>query len=309
MNASKWDILGIGVAAVDDLFYVDHYPAPDTKMRALVEQRQGGGLTATAMVAAARLGSKAGFFGILGHDDLSNDTIRELEQQGVDCSPVIRRHGAGPYHSVVFVDEKTGSRTIVYSDAHVVQIPPQDVSTTMVAGCKLLFVDHAFPAAAIRAADIAHTCGIPVVADIETTANPGVVELMEKVDHLIVSYELAANITGTSTPEDMVQALAGPKRACAAVTQGSRGCWFSDGGQPVRHQPAFTVDVVDTTGCGDVFHGAYAASISRHTSVDDAIRIAAATAALKATQRGGRTGIPDWQTVIRFVREREVATS
>ena len=306
MRTSKWDILGIGVVTVDDLYYVDHYPASDTKMPATDEQRQGGGLTATAIVAAARLGCSAAFLGVLGEDELSQFTIRELEQQGVDCSPVIRRSEARPFHSVVIVDNSNGHRTIIYSGKGNIPTTPEDVSTELIAKSRLLFVDQIYAAAAIRAANIAHTLGVPVVADIETADDPLVVQLMDKVDHLIVSYELGAYVTGMTEADAIVKALARPQKACVAVTHGDRGCWYSEAGAAVRHLPAFKVDVVDTTGCGDVFHGAYAAAISQRRSVEDAIRLAAATAAIKATQPGGRAGIPDLATVQQFMEKHEV---
>ena len=305
MTVSKWDILGIGVVAVDDFYYVEHYPTPDTKLPARDEQRQGGGLTATAMVAAARLGCRTAFLAVLGEDEMSEFTIRELEQQGVDCSSVIRRDGARPFHSIIIVDDSNGHRTIIYTGKGVIPTAPEDISAELIANCRLLFVDHNFAAAAIRAADIAHTLGVPVVADAEAADDPLVLQLMDKVDHLIVSYELATRVTGLTAPEATVEALAHRQKACVAVTHGDRGCWYSEAGGPVHHLPAFEVEVVDTTGCGDVFHGAYAAALSRNSSVEDAIRLASATAALKATRPGGRAGIPDLVTVQQFLREHE----
>ncbi|MEJ5197917.1 MAG: PfkB family carbohydrate kinase, partial [Anaerolineae bacterium] len=86
-------------------------------------------------------------------------------------------------------------------------------------------------------------------------------------------------------------------RACCVVTAGAQGCWYAVNGGPVRHLPALRVAAVDTTGCGDVFHGAYAASLARGESNERAIQIATIAAGLKATKPGGRLGIPDWATV------------
>jgi len=81
------------------------------------------------------------------------------------------------------------------------------------------------------------------------------------------------------------------------VTAGERGCWYAERDGPVHHVPALVVPVVDTTGCGDVFHGAYAAAIARGEPAARAIAIANVAAGLKATQPGGRAGIPNWETV------------
>src|SRR5689334_21953078 len=103
-----WDVLGFGAVTVDDLIYVDHYPMPDTKVSVVDKVRQGGGLAGTALVAAARLGARAAYAGILGDDDLSRYTLDEFAREGVDCSPVLRRPGAYPIHSIIIVDHSNG---------------------------------------------------------------------------------------------------------------------------------------------------------------------------------------------------------
>ena len=99
-----WDVLGIGVVAVDDLIYVDHFPLAGTKMPIEAQRREGGGLTGTALVAASRLGAKSAYGGVLGHDALSVFSLQELAREGVDCTPMLRRDQARPVHSVVVVD-------------------------------------------------------------------------------------------------------------------------------------------------------------------------------------------------------------
>ena len=136
-----WDVLGFGIVAVDDLLYVDHYPAPDTKMPIRSKQRQGGGLTGTALVAAARLGAKAAYCGVLGDDDLSRFTIQALEREGVDCTRILRRAEARPYHSIVIVDRATGQRTILFSAEGVVRRSPDEMTDRLIVSCRVLFVD------------------------------------------------------------------------------------------------------------------------------------------------------------------------
>lgn len=299
-----WDVLGFGVVAVDDLLYVDHYPGPDSKAEVRERRRDGGGLTGTALVAASRLAAKAAFCGVLGDDEVSLWAIQSLERERVDCSPVLRRPGARPTQSVIIVDLSTGQRTIFFSRAGVTPRRAEEMTTDLIGRTRVLFVDHTVVEGGLRAIQIAHALGIPVVGDIESESAPGVAELMTQVDHLIVSVHLAARLTGGSDPAAMVRALASPQRACLAVTAGDQGCWYAERGGQVRHQPAFRVEVVDTTGCGDVFHGAYAACIAQGQSVSQAIRRASAAAALKATQPGGRAGIPNRARLERFLAER-----
>lgn len=301
--SAKWDVLGFGVVAVDDLLYVDRYPVPDTKVPVQARRREGGGLTGTALVAAARLGARAAYCGILGSDELSRFTLEAFEREGVDCSQVIHRPGAQPHHSIIIVDLSTGQRTILYSAEGVIQRNPDKVPHELIARCRVLFVDDLMGTGALRAVELARAHGIPTVGDVERENGPGVRELMTQIDHLIVGAQLAERVTGETKPERMVRALDRPGRICSVVTAGEEGCWYMEHGGPVRHFPTYTVQVVDTTGCGDVFHGAYAACLAKGADIPAAIQVATAAAALKATQPGGRTGIPSRTTVDRFIRE------
>ncbi len=298
---TRWDILGLGVVAVDDLLYVEHFPRPNTKMRIQGKERQGGGLTATALVAATRLGARTAYLAVLGDDDLSCSALEELEREGVDCSPVLCQATARPVHAVVIVDRSSGERTILYTTEGYTPVPPEYIGEELIAQCRVLFVDYTAGEGGLRAVTLAHRHAIPVVADIEQESAPAMAELIPQVDHLIVDVEMAGRATGEAQPEHMVRALAHPKRACCVVTAGERGCWYAEWGGEVHHFPAYHVNVVDTTGCGDVFHGAYAACIARGEPVARAIQVASAAAALKATRPGGRSGIPTWSAVEAFI--------
>ena len=296
----RWDILGFGAVAVDDLFYLDAFPEPGSKVQVREERREGGGLVGTALVAAARLGAAAAYAGVMGDDELSTYSLAELARAGVDCSLVQRRPDARPFHAVILVDRATGGRTILSSRAGVVSPPPALASADLIAACHVLLVDHTVASFALAAIPLARRLGVPVVADLERVT-PEVLALLPLVDHLVVGERFAAQVTGEAAPAEMVRGLLIPGRAAVVVTAGERGCWYADPGGEVRHQPALRVEVVDTTGCGDVFHGAYATMLARGEAVARAVAVATVAAGLKATQPGGRSGIPDWETVERWV--------
>ncbi|MHB1356379.1 MAG: PfkB family carbohydrate kinase [Anaerolineae bacterium] len=298
-----WDVLGLGAVAVDDLIYVPHYPAPDTKVLIICEQRQGGGLTGTALVAAARLGAHAAYFGVLGTDELSRYTISELEGEGVSCAPALIRAGAGPVHATIIVDTSSGQRTILHSHAFVQERGPQEVGEEFVARTKVLFVDYTTPRSAIRACQVARQLGIPTVGDLEGIITPETIELAGLLDHLIISLSYARRFTGLQDPQEIVQALDSDRRKCVVVTDGANGGWWYAHHGPVHHYTAYTVPVVDTTGCGDVFHGVYAACLARGESVPRTIQLASAAAAIKATRAGGRSGCPTRAELTGFVSE------
>lgn len=299
----RWDILGIGAVAVDDLIYLDGFPAPEAKMVITEETRQGGGLAGTALVAAARLGVRVAYVGVLGEDQLSRYTLAQLEVEGVDCSLVRRSPSARPYHCTILVDRHTGGRTILVSKAGVIPPDSEDLSPVLIGAARMLFLDSTVMLPGLRAAMVANHLGVPVVADLERTGE-GLPELLAHVDHLIVGTRFAEQVVGASHPAEMVRRLTHPGQAACVVTAGAEGCWYlmKNEGE-VHHQPACRVPVVDTTGCGDVFHGAYAAAVVRGCCIASAIEIATVAAALKATQPGGRRGIPNWTAIERYMKE------
>jgi sulfofructose kinase len=294
-------VLGIGAVAIDDLVFVERYPEPNTKVAVQALQRQGGGLTGTAVVAAARLGARSAYCGVLGFDELSQFALCEFGKEGVDCSLVSRREGARPVHSVVIVIRPSGQRTVLCSHDSVVAATSEDITEGLIRRCRVLLVDNSVGEGGRKAAALARGLGVPVVADFEPDAGPAAPDLMDLVDHLIVGMEFARLSTGECDPAHMVQALASPSRVACVVTAGELGCWYSERGGGTHHVPAFSVPVVDTTGCGDVFHGAYAAGVARGESVPHALRFASAAAALKATRPGGRAGIPDREAVAQLL--------
>ena len=295
------DILGLGAVAVDDLLYAESYPPPDGKTRVARLERHCGGLAGTALVAAARLGARCAYAGVMGNDELSAVALAGLEREGIDVSAVERKPSSGPVHSYIVVDQQRGTRNIFSYEPRIVgaslRTPP-----ALIVSCRVLLVDHLGVPGMIRAARLARRAGIPVVADIESDRHPQIHQLLALADHLIVSQGFAGLLTGTRSPEKAVCKLARPDRQVAAVTCGDQGCWYlARGWSRPGHQPAFKVKAVDTTGCGDVFHGAYAFALARGMALEERIRFAAATAALKATQPGGQAGIPSLRAVRRYL--------
>lgn len=294
----KYDVLGLGAVTVDDFLRVDEFPRPDGKTRIRSWRRAGGGLAGTALVAAARLGVRAAYCGQLGEDELSKYTLSELEREGVDCTPVVYRAEARPIHSVIILTPQSSQRSILFSDEGVIEPESKHLDAQLIASTEVLFVDHTVPEAAIHAGRLACSMKIPVVADVESGSMLLMEDFLGVVDHLIVNQEIAQALTGYSSPAESAAALQRARgHAAVVVTAGEQGAWFCSAGEGVKHQPALKVEVVDTTGCGDVFHGAYAACLSWGGSIVEAVQVATIAAGLKATQPGGRQGIPNRETV------------
>jgi len=300
---ADYDVLGLGCTAIDDLLYVSAYPAADEKMQVRRRERQCGGLTATAMVAAARLGSRCTFAGVLGDDELSRFVLERFRQEGIETRYVRCRPEARPVHATIIVDQSQNTRTILYDVQGASGAEPDWPADEVILAARVVLVDHFGLEGMIRAARLARGAGIGVVADLENDEHPRFAELLALVDHPILSRDFAAKVTGRSDPAAAARALWTPERKTVAVTCGAAGCWYVDAGRAAEPclQPAFAVEVVDTTGCGDVFHGAYASALARGLDTADRIRFASAAAALKATRPGGQAGIPTRPAVETFL--------
>lgn len=296
----RWDILGLGACAIDNLLFVDQFPQPDIKMQVRYTERHGGGLTATALVTGARLGLRCGYGDLLDESDEAAWILADLERDRVDTRPLTRDPRITPVQAFIIVDSGSLTRTILHTaPQHVDDRLPSD---EMILAARLLFVDgnSAYGARGLlHAVKVARAANIPVVADFE---QPLPDELIHAVDHLIVPLAFAVQLTGARDPAAAVRGLWHDARALAGVTAGEDGAWFTVNGADVTHQPIFPVDVVDTTGCGDVFHGAYAAALLWGADAPERVQLATAAAAMKATKPGGRQGIPTRPALEQFLR-------
>jgi sugar/nucleoside kinase (ribokinase family) len=303
--ACTLDVLGLGCVAVDDLLYLPAFPVAEAKVRVRHRERQCGGLTATALVAAARLGARCAYAGTLGDDEDSQFVVDCFRREDIDTTHLRRRAGARPIHSTILVDEDRHTRTILFDLAGSVGADPDAPPAEVIRAARVLYVDHYGIEGMTRAARIARAADIPVVADLERDEWPGFHELLRLVDHLIVCRAFAEKLTGVADPALAVDRLRTADRRAVVVTCGAEGCWYRGVDADTRHMSAFPVAVVDTTGCGDVFHGAYASALARGLGLSECVRFASAAAALKATRLGGQAGSPTRAAVEAFLDERE----
>ncbi|UCH36324.1 MAG: ribokinase [Armatimonadota bacterium] len=291
-------VAAVGLACLDFLALAEQAPVGGTSpmQRLLV---QGGGLTATAAVAVARLGGGVRLLTRVGDDHIGRQVLDELRAEGVDvsASPVIP--GATTPCSVVMVDPHTGDRTIYHLSGSELETSASAPDVEFVRASRALLVDAFWREAALAAAQAARQAGVPVVADFAPGAN--VEELAGLVDVFIVPESWAAARECARDCDDALRALHSYGAKIAVVTAGPRGCWYSGRGE-TGHCPAFEVEVVDTTGAGDVFHGAFAYALARQWDVARCVEFSAAVAALKCRELGGRTGIPDLPETLDFLR-------
>ena len=299
-------MLGLGCAAVDDLLYVPSFPAADQKMRVDRHLRRCGGLTGAALVTAARMGARCAYAGCLGTDEYSRCVAEDFAAAGVDTSQAPRLAKARVVHSTIVVGQNSGSRNIFFEDQGMIGTHATRPAVAVIRAARVVFIDHLGMPGNLRAARLARAAGVGVVADFENDTHPLFQQVLRLVDHLVLSEEFALRITRKRSAAQAAQALWENDRAVVIVTCGAQGCWSvtADDGLKPRHHPAFLVKAADTTGCGDVFHGAYAASLARGDSFQERIRFASAAAAVKARQ----SEIPRRAAVEEFLKQQPSST-
>jgi len=291
---TRCDVLGWGVVAVDDIFYVDVYPPPDAKVRARRTVRRLGGLTGVALLAVADLGGGACYAGVLGEDDASRFVLDALATGGVDVSHVIRRPGARPVHAWVVVASHDHTRTIFYTTEGRFEREADDALEALIARSGVVLVDPFALAAARIVLPRARERGVSVVVDLELEHAARFAEILEWVDHVVAPLPAALRLCGCDDVREAAKRLATGRRA-AVVTMGADGAVYAGGEDPgqVRHQPAFEVETRNTTGCGDVFHGAYALGVARGWPLERTVAFASAAAAVRAEDSAPDNAVTD----------------
>jgi len=155
------------------------------------------------------------------------------------------------------------------------------------AGCVL--ADMGWPEAAARAFAEARARGVPGVLDADLSPRAESRALVPLADHAVFSEAGLRALTGEGDPRAALAAL--PLRESLGVTLGPRGYLWRDAAG-WHDAPAPPVEVVDTLGAGDVFHGAFALALAEGRGLPEAARFANAAAALKCARAGGRLGAP-----------------
>ncbi len=289
------DVLCVGLAVYDLTFAVPVHPPLDDKTRASSLVSCGGGPAANAAVTVARLGRNAALLGYLGNDIYGDNHYRELQEAGVDVHLVQR--GSIPTTLAVILVKPDGKRSIVYYRAKDQQLFYKVIDLEGINPRMMLFDGHEAPLS-LPLAIYAREHGIPTVLD-AGSLHPGTQELASQVDYLVCSEKFARQVTGQ---EDALQALEQliAYAPSVVITLGERGLiWKNTDGE--GSLPAYQVGVVDTTGAGDIFHGAFAACLATGYEWGYTLRYASAAAALSCTRRGARLSIPTGQEVEDFL--------
>jgi sulfofructose kinase len=282
------DLVGVGLNATDTLIPLSTYPERGSKVEYTQASILPGGQCATTVIACQTWGLTTRYVGKLGDDEAAALHRREFARAGVDARLTTVANAASP-QSLILVDGG-GERTVLCRRDERLLLQPADLDRAWIVNARALHVDGFETAAATVAAGWARAVGIPVVADLDELY-PGVDDLIDNIDYLIVSRDFPVRLTGERILE---QALRRMKRrygcAVTAATLGQDGVLAWDGSH-FHLRPAYYVAVADTTGAGDIFHAGFIYGLLQGWPLARQLDFACAAAALNCTAAGARGGI------------------
>ena len=303
-------IVGLGMAVLDVLIRLRDMPTWESGGSVSAVRIDGGGPVGTAMVAAARLGARVGFVGTAGNDLLAELKLASFVQDGVDLSHLVRRDQPEDQVVLVYVDEGSGER--VFAGLRGFQRRPMettDLDRDYITQAEFLHLDSSHYQAALQAAEWMHSAGKRVCLDGSKTdgrpIQPHMAELVRHVDILICGTGFGYSLTGKTDRWEAGEAMLALGPQIVVQTEGKDGSYTTTTDERF-HLPAFEVNVVDTTGAGDVFHGAYLVGLLHGWDLRQVGLFATAVSAIKCMQLGGRLGIPRFGDVIAFLEAHNI---
>ncbi len=287
---TEYDVLGIGLNATDTLLIISHFPAYGGKVPFHEEILSPGGQVASAMVTCAKLGLRTKYVGTLGDDERGRVQMESLRGSGVNLEHVHVRENCANQSAYIVIDQSTGERTVFWQRPECLALRPEDVPDEEIRRSRMLHIDGHDTQAVAHAARVARAHGIPVTVDVDTIY-PGFEEVLKNVDYLVASSEFPGRWTKIEDPHRALTALRDEYgMRCAAMTLGAHGALALVDGK-FHYSPAFVVNCVDTTGAGDVFHGAFCYAVLQEMPTGEALDFANAMAALNCTAIGARGAI------------------
>lgn len=297
----QFDYIGLGFVSNDHLAILPFIPI-DTKVKMVSHAIIGGGPAGNATAGAATLGLSAAFVGTVGDDADGRMILDDFRKQGVDVSFVRVRPGATSAIAYLWIEEKTGNRSCAWTREGLDELTAGEITPEVadaIRRAKILHLDGHNAAGAIAAAKVAKSAGVTVMYDAGTIRD-GMEELLPLADLLICSGEFAVSVAAgrdklitDGYTEDQVEAAvralyAKYRPTVCGATMGVRGSMCFDGKSLVKC-PSFHVEkVVDTTGCGDLFHTGFATRWLETHDLLECQRFGAAVSAIKCRGLSGR---------------------
>jgi sulfofructose kinase len=293
-------IICVGHAALDFVYRIEAFPETPTKVRSLEHIESGGGMAANAAAAIARLGGPVELWSRTGADSAGARIRAFLEADGVDVSFVKSYEGARSSTSAVIVDGK-GDRLIVGERDHAMSMDACWLPLDRVAGAAAVLSDLRWLEGTLAAFEFARAAGVPTLLDADLGGGGAIADFLCLTDYAIFSEPALDAFAPEGDDRERLGRVLSLGVSHAGVTRGAQGYYWMSGSGKSGHQPAFASEVVDTTGAGDAFHGAFAWAVAGGLPASECARVAAAVSALKCRRLGARSGLPTLEELKSFL--------
>lgn len=305
----KPEIIGLGMSTLDVLFRLEEMPTWESGVEVDEFGMDGGGPAGTGVSASSKLGARVGFIGIRGNDWAGDLKLRSIQEAGVDTSRMIVRDYPERNVILVCVNSESGERVFSWQkNLHSDPIRVNELDKEYITSADFLHLDGEYPEAAAMAAKWMRDAGKTVMLDGSKTSDPipeSMSNLVPLVDVLICGSGFSYQLTGIKDIYKAGEAVLKLGPRIFVQTEGEKGCYVVTPDTRF-HVPAFSVDVLDTTGAGDVFHGAFLFGLLKGWDVKTIAQFSTAVSALKCTRLGGRRSIPEISEVIQFLEIRGI---
>jgi sulfofructose kinase len=298
------DVVGIGYPCIDFLINIDKFPVSNTGTHLKDYSWQGGGKVPTALVALGRLGASTGLIGTAGDDAYGKFCVEDFKRHGVDLSRFIIDKGASTSLSIPVSETEKQTRSFIFNFGTCRRLAVEDLDEAYIASARFLHLSDVNPVSA-EAARMARRHGVKVVIDADAHRGRYPEEHLRLLDVLVGSEFFYKAHFDDNDHEKNCRSLMDLGMQIVVFTFGERGCVGMDK-DGYFELPAFTVEATDTTGAGDVYHGAFIYGLLQGWSTRETARFASAVSAIKCTRLGGRAGIPDLKTTMRFMQTGQI---
>ncbi len=285
-------ILCVGHSACDITYILNEYPIENRKYKVNETKIMGGGPTGNASYLLGKYGEEISYITTLGNDIYGKLIVNELLSVGVDLkNSLIEDNFTTPY-STIIANTSTGSRTILnHRNKNII---PENYKIDYSEKPNIILFDgHEIELARMTLQEFPDAITVLDAGSYKEET----VELASKVDYLICSEDFAREYCKLKEllPENYLEAflaLEELNKKTVIITLGEKGCIYRKEGE-LYNYPAFTTKAVDTTGAGDIFHGAFIFSLSKKLNIIESIKFSSACASLSVEKIGGRESIPE----------------
>ncbi len=297
------DVVGIDIPVMDFLVHVDKIPETNNGTHLIEYGWQGGGKVATALVALGRLGVKTGMIGVVGEDSFGKFCINDFELHEVDTSNMVIDKGTTTTFCVCISERQTLGRSIIGKRGTSRALEIGDLNREYITAARYLHLTNMDPVAR-QAAVWARESGVKVAFDADSY-HQETADNIELIDVFIASEFFYRKMFDNDDFEENCRSIQRKGPSIVVFTFGEKGC-LGVGQEGFFNIPAFEIDAVDTTGAGDVYHGAFIFGLLKGWSTEETARFASAVSAIKCTRVGGRAGIPDLAAAKRYLIDGEI---